>query len=244
MIGPLSGANAYLIAGESLILIDSGPPYSGPRVLHYIERLGRDPRELKLIVLTHSHVDHTGGAQWLRSRTGALVLAHRDEAHRAANGRPFVLPGGAGPIDPIVRLSRWMLRAGPVLLDGTVTEGQVLTGAPGPKIVHTPGHSPGHVCLYMEESKVLFAGDVVSGYSGRLSRPFPMPGTDPAELEASLRRLADLDIALLCCAHGRPVVDPAAQLRLLIATPQISGSWGPVLRHVAASPLRLWRRQW
>jgi len=245
LIGPLSGVNAYLINAETLTLIDSGSPYAGPRVLRYIEELGRNPQELKRIVLTHSHVDHSGSARWLRRRTGARVLAHAGEAKKGRDGRNYVVPNAAGLIDLVVRFLRKLLRARSVPLDGLVEDGQVLPVAGGLRVIHTPGHSPGHICLYLENQKVLFAGDLVLSNVGRLSRPFPAPGTSPAMLETSLQRLASLDVRVLCCAHGKPLVgDVNSMLRRFIALPPVSGSWWRIIRHLAASPFRPLRRHW
>ena len=80
LIPGMRGANAYLLLGSSLILVDTGMPGSEDTILGYIESLGRSADDLSRIVITHHHLDHVGSLAALKARTSAQVLAHPGDA--------------------------------------------------------------------------------------------------------------------------------------------------------------------
>ena len=76
MIPNVRLSRAYLIEGDSLVLVDTGMPWNARGILSYISSIGRRPEELEAILMTHSHPDHSGGAPPIRKLTGAAILAH------------------------------------------------------------------------------------------------------------------------------------------------------------------------
>ena len=76
---------AYLIEDDSLALVDSGLPWNVGGVLNYIRLIGRNPEELKWILMTHSHPDHSGGARAIMRRTGAEIVAHAGDTKTHSN---------------------------------------------------------------------------------------------------------------------------------------------------------------
>lgn len=70
------------------------------------------------------------------------------------------------------------------------------------RILHTPGHTPGHICIYLEKYKILVAGDVLTANDGKLSGPFEDQTYDMVEAKKSLATLLDLDIEGIICFHG------------------------------------------
>ncbi len=201
-----STGNACLYVGQTCVLFDTGMPGDGPRVLEYLERLGRRPQDLSVIALTHADPGHCGAAPWLRRNSAARILASPDAAVLASHPNP---PG----------LLRWAWRSAlqlmrrpvePFAVDGLLGEQDTLEGF---RVVDTPGHSPGHICFFRPEDGVLIAGDAVR-VSGRdlLSPPF-WDSESEWNARLSVAKLADLPIHLLIPGHGPPFREPAEQLR-------------------------------
>src|SRR5690349_17059081 len=96
----------------------------------------------------------------------------------------------------------------------SVVEGDTVRGL---RVLHTPGHTPGHICLLAEDSGVLFVGDAFGSQDGHLVRPPARFTADAAEAERSLRRIAGVTATRMLVAHGSEVDEPAAALRELLA---------------------------
>lgn len=234
LVEGVRGANVYLLADEWLTLVDTGLPRNGRRILTYITGIGRDPLELKRIILTHSHPDHAGSAAELRRLTGAEVLAHPAEVEVWGDGQRVIRPR--------VRARRAWLRRffarSPTPVGHILSDGEVIPCLGGLRIIHTPGHSPGGICLYLEQRRVLFVGDLIINHDGRLSRPLPHPDGDPRKLEESLQKLAQLEVEVCCFAHGQPLVGAAAAMIKEFATHRPHGpAWWRLLKYLGR---RLW----
>ena len=212
---------AYLIVErEQLALIDSGPPMSARRVFRYVESIGRRPEELRLLLMTHGHPDHVGGARSIVKRTGALVYAHTSDTHRKWRGDRRYLGGAGGILTgvPLVRSTH---------VHEPVEHGQVTDLLGGLRVVHTPGHTPGSVCYLLEREGLLFSGDTLFSNGERVSRTVPFPGYNRADYVASLRSLAEMDFGILCGGHGAPLLRGASRrLRDLLDARPDPPTWG------------------
>ena len=187
------GANIYLLVDEELTLIDTGFPGNASAIERYVRSLGRQPDEIRHILVTHSHPDHAGSVGALRRRTGASVLAHRDDT-RQVKDQAYLSYLGIGSL-PLPGSPR-------VLVDGFVEDGQVLPTLGGLEVLHAPGHTPGSICLYLRERGVLFTGDLVVNRGQRISPPLPFPRSNRERYRTSLERVAGLDFEVACFAHG------------------------------------------
>lgn len=180
---PFDG-NVYLILDEVPVLVDAGmdPEPTLRKIKKYI-----DPQKIEMIVLTHCHHDHSGGVVRLKEATGAKVLIHEEEA------------GSLGD-DMATVAYLFGLSAPEVAVDGTLQEGDVLDlGEWKLEVLHTPGHSPGGICLYERKAKVLFSGDTVFP-QGNIGRTDLFAGCD-ADLIRSIERLTKLDVEVLYPGH-------------------------------------------
>jgi glyoxylase-like metal-dependent hydrolase (beta-lactamase superfamily II) len=173
----------YLAVGGEGALIDSG--YGDKQSASaIIDYVNCFPGlRLSHIFITHAHPDHINGSAWLREITGASIVIHSAEQSNITTDKEV----GEGDI---------------ISLDGIDLE-----------VVHTPGHSPGHICLYIRKDKVMFSGDQVLGLGTTVIYP---PLGDMAQYIDSLRKLLTYDIELICPGHGAPIRKPRKKLEELL----------------------------
>jgi glyoxylase-like metal-dependent hydrolase (beta-lactamase superfamily II) len=182
-------------------LVDMGISRSGPKVLAALAAIGSSPSDVTRLVLTHAHPDHAGGAAHVARATGRGFTVHHDDAAYASEGtspprdRSFLLG----------RLFDRMARPGrdfePVVVEREMTDGEVLPIAGGVRVVHTPGHSPGHVSLLHEESRTLITGDAIFNVLG-LRWPVKAFCTDFRMTQQTAHVLGELDYDLAAFTHG------------------------------------------
>ena len=146
-----------ILAGETITLIDTGVAGCEKVIFDYIRSIGRDPQEISLIILTHSHPDHIGAAKAIQDRTGCSVMAHPaervwiEDVDRQNRERP--VPGFSTLVGGSVPLDHELAEGDVIDTDGT-EEYEV-------QVYHTPGHSPGSVSLLALGEGALFCGDAV-----------------------------------------------------------------------------------
>jgi hydroxyacylglutathione hydrolase len=188
LVGPLA-CNCYIVGDpdtSQAIVIDPG---DDPETI--LEGLRRHGLSLGLIVATHAHFDHVMGAEALRTATGAPFYLHGDDISLL----DWV------PASLQLFLGRVTGRAPEV--DGVVKDGDCLkVGGEGLEVLHTPGHSPGSICMLSEggEGRLLFSGDTLFAQSvGRTD----LPGGDMNELLRSInQRLLPLGDVMVFPGHG------------------------------------------
>ena len=185
---------SYLIAGKTICLVDAGVAATAPLILDTIKELGRSPREIALILLTHAHPDHIGGVREIAAMTGAQVLMHEADVVRLRIGMREALRE-LRPSAFVAALTRGPEDAKPL------DDGAVLPGLGGLEVVHTPGHTPGSVCLHVPAHRLLIVGDVLQVLRGQVALPSYVFTEDMALARRSIARLAELDIDTICFAH-------------------------------------------
>ncbi len=190
-------ANAYLVDGR--ILVDVG---TDARAI--ISQLGNIIKqgELETIILTHCHYDHSGGAGEVAEAYGAKIAIHRDDAPLLNN--------------PHASVSELYGENAPSTIPDILLSGGELFGEL--EVLHTPGHTPGGICLYSADSKILFSGDTVfqNGSFGRTD----FYGGNTQKLIESIKSLTLLDVSIMYPGHGDIVTEDANEqikLSLLMA---------------------------
>ncbi len=205
-----SVVNCFLIVdADGLTLIDTGLARDRAKILRSIADLGHSPRDLKRILLTHSDGDHTGSLAALRAASGARVYASAIEAQAIARGEPSrpLQPRGWAKI-AFALLSPFtarMFKAAPATVDEIVSDGQVLPALGGLRVVATPGHTPGHICL--QRGDCLFSGDSLVSEGARLRGSRGMNTWDQAKADESVKRQAALGARIVCTGHGEVIAD-------------------------------------
>lgn len=209
------GGNVYLLAmDEGLTLVDSGGKGMADAIEAQMREGGYAPSDLRSIVLTHGHAGHTGSAAELARRSSAQVLAHREEV-------PYIQREAALPATGVLaRLAGWIggrvLRPEPCTVNGMLEYGDWLESLGGLQVIHAPGHTPGSICLYQPERRLLFCGDALlnanplTGTPG-LRMPLALITVDPAQARESVRKLAALPLEVLCPGHGEPIMEGAGE---------------------------------
>lgn len=199
--------NAFLIAEEDgLTLIDSGLRGRKKTLLGAVRKLGRRREELKHVLITHHHVDHTGSLAAVKAATGATAYVHPLDIPVVTGEKPVPGPNPAsilgkiaGPL--IARLPYSQLE--PSTVEHQLADGEELPMAGGMKVIHTPGHTLGHVSFLMPgHGGVLFAGDAAGHLLGRLGKPSLMFTEDMDQARQSMRKLAALEFDSACFGHG------------------------------------------
>lgn len=203
----------YLIEdADGLTLIDAGIALSGKKILSQLEKAGHKPTDVKRILITHAHPDHFGALPELVNATGAEVIAHELEKPilegeiTVPTPKKETLSGVSGMFTPPAT------RAKPVAVGQTFIDGDVLPIMGGLHAIHTPGHAPGHTSYWQPEKRVLITGDVIMCLfnTSNMRLPFASFTVDMATNRASIRRVAELEPAVICFGHGIPLVDNAA----------------------------------
>jgi glyoxylase-like metal-dependent hydrolase (beta-lactamase superfamily II) len=226
LIEGLRGANVYALADEGLTLVDSGLTADVEPIAAQLEEAGYALSAVHTLVLTHAHGDHVGGAAALARRSGAQIVAHRDEV-------PYIERRASLPTTSWVqRLLNWLSdrvlsRGSPCAVDRPVQEGDAIEALGGLQVIHTPGHTPGSMCLYHSQRQILFGGDALfnanpmTGEPG-LMLPVRLFTGDNVRARESVAKLAKLDVQVLCPGHGEPITKEAGdQIQALLESRQI-----------------------
>lgn len=220
-------ANAFFIDGDLPVLIDTG--FSSPGSIDFIKEgireAGRDIKDVGLVLLTHGHRDHFGMADEIRNISGARVLLHKADFDILKKGSfagyldrvtDFYREFGASDESLKFHLefskydSRTFMQE-TIVADGTLSEGdEFTTGAGKITVFETPGHTEGSVSFYLDGSKILFTGDLISvAYD---PPPLVIVERDGVgwlnvydTYMDSLSRLKEIDPVILAPGHGAPI---------------------------------------
>lgn len=210
----LGMVNAYLIDEQELTLIDTGTPGKADLILEGIAELGRKPEELRHILVTHLHVDHTGSLAELKRRTGATVHMHPVTAEKVAKGVGSREMNRAPTFLSLLATTvlRGLMPSGMegCEADELLKDRELLTFAGGAEVVHLPGHAAGQIgVLTPRHGGVLIVADAATNMGGRLS--YPIVVENLAVTEDTLRRIGALRFEAALFGHGKPILSGAAE---------------------------------
>lgn len=205
--------NSYLIEDQSgVTIIDAGLPGHWDDLIAELAQMGRSLEEVAALLLTHGDTDHIGYAERLRREAGVPVYVHPGDAARARGEVKAKATWGKMKMGPVARFLWYAARHGGLKTTyvsevKTLADGDTLAVPGRPRVVHTPGHSPGSVAYHVPAVDAVFVGDamttghVLTGVQG----PQPAPFTDhPDQALASLARLESLEAKWVLPGHGAP----------------------------------------
>lgn len=183
-----NNCNTYFIDGPLRVLIDPGHRALFDHVERGLSALGVTPADIDLIICTHAHPDHIEALQLFRDLPAQMTI-HESEWQLVTTHGPRIQ--ALFGFDPKSIQPDFFLRKGSLDLKGLEME-----------VFHTPGHSPGSVCLFWPSEKVLFTGDLI--FKDGIGRT-DLPGGDGSLIKPSILGLKGLSVDLLLPGHGEPV---------------------------------------
>ncbi|TMV46239.1 MBL fold metallo-hydrolase [Paenibacillus mesophilus] len=194
------------------ILIDCGYPNFMPLLKEAAIRIGDTLDTITKLIVTHHDMDHIGSlAEWKRAFPHIEIIAHElEEPFIDGTRKSLRLEQAESSLDALPveakphaeQFIRFLQSIEPVAVDRTVSSGETLPWCGGIEVVHTPGHMPGHISLYLPASKTMIAADAVVIEEGRLAIANPHYTLDLDEAIRSVERLLDYDMERLVCYHG------------------------------------------
>jgi len=216
----LGFVNAILLDDDNgPVIVDTGVPNSIDKILKGLHELGYAPEQVQKIVVTHKHIDHTGSLAEIKQATHALIVMHPVDAASVRKGEAM-LPVKTSP-GLFSKLMAMMMRMTPsdlkpVTVEEEVNDGDHLSLAGGIEVLHTPGHSAGHISLYLpRDGGILIVGDVAIHVMGLR---YPPIFEDMAAGMASLQRVSSLQFDTAVFMHGKPMNGSASKT--------FSNKWG------------------
>ncbi len=217
MNGPGFLYPALLWDSQEAVLVDAGLPGMAPLFLEAIAQAKVPLEKLTRIIITHHDLDHIGSLGDLQTSVPHRieVLAHADEVPYIQGERiPIKMtPEMMGQMEKHMQRLPEEQRQGmrtmyekvkqqKLSVDRTLADGAELPYCGGIRIIHTPGHTPGHICLYLPESKTLIAGDALFVEGGKLGPAPSFINADISLASSSLEKLTRYDIANVIAYHG------------------------------------------
>ncbi len=195
-----------------VILVDAGFPGQLPLFRQAFEKVGASIDQLEAVILTHHDIDHIGGLPAiLKELPGQVtVIAHQDEKPYIEGEKvPLKLAQMEANLDKLPEDRKAFYERfktgfanSKVPVDETLTDGDVLPYCGGITVIFTPGHTLGHICLYIQQSKTLIAGDALRVESGALNATPAAINHDMDLYRNSLKKLAGYDIETVITYHG------------------------------------------
>jgi glyoxylase-like metal-dependent hydrolase (beta-lactamase superfamily II) len=197
LVDGINYSNVFLIVDKDLTLIDTGMPKNGKKILEYISNLGFKPSDLKQIIITHYHPDHIGSLFEVWSETKADIFVHDIDSPYVSGKKKIPLPKGGKRF--LYGFLSLFMKFKFVESNKKIKDGDTIKNL---RVIHTPGHTPGHICLYDSKRKILFSADMFRVEKGQIQPADESFVDNKEELEKSLVKISKLNFDVICPGHG------------------------------------------
>jgi glyoxylase-like metal-dependent hydrolase (beta-lactamase superfamily II) len=197
---------------DTVVLVDAGFSGQLQQIREAMARAGVSFDRLDKVIVTHQDIDHIGGLPdiILESSHKVEVLSHEEEKPYIKGRKPLIKMNQARLSKRLVSLPEEQRQQAEALfanppkasVDTAVADGEILPYCGGITVIFTPGHTPGHICLYLNKSKILVTGDALVAADGELRGPNPGATYDMDAALKSLKKLTRYDIETVVCYHG------------------------------------------
>ena len=196
---------------NDLTLIDPSFLSQLPILEDYLIDIGYNIKNVKRIILTHVHMDHSQAANEVKRKSGAKIYSHWIEARYLSHNPPYSGPPTAQEtVNKLEKLGVSMealtkeygsFDVEPIMVDEQISDGDTIGSL---KVIHTPGHTPGHISLYYEEDKLLLGADSISKHvfgADSMYTSVPQVSIDPVTAIVPAQRLSKVNFDKLLMAH-------------------------------------------
>ncbi len=201
----MAHSNVYLIESEKkLTVIDTGTPGNAKKIVDYIQKIGHQSDDVVEIILTHFHLDHAGSVRELKEfLPNARIAVHEADCDYVEGRKPLPKPRNV-----LFRAFSPFIKFEPVQVDDRLKDQDTIDML---KVIHTPGHTPGSICLLHERQHVLFAGDTLR-FDGEKIALAPEHFTlDPFRANESVGKISPLEFEIMLPGHGEPLKTMASE---------------------------------
>ena len=195
--------NSYALINDdsSITLVDCGLKGSYKKLIKDLARIGKHPKDVANILLTHAHDDHVGGAaKMIEACEVKNVLMHEEDSH--------LPPIGKTPSRDDSRLSGKIMKLlpdkgyEPFEVTKKLKDGEIINTAGGLKVIHTPGHTNGHISLLHLESETLITGDSIFNMTSRMTWALSGFCVNYKQSQETAKKFLDIDFKNACFTHG------------------------------------------
>jgi hydroxyacylglutathione hydrolase len=201
--------SCYLIRGKDIVMIDGGMPNKLNMFKRKLSKLGIQSSEIKLIVLTHSHFDHSGSAREIRDFTGAKIAIHESEITYVENGG-MIIPKGVNTYGKLTKPLLFSIfkkisfpKFKPDILITDEPYSLSMYGIDG-NIIHTPGHTVGSISVILDSGEAFIGCMAHNGFPFRLRPGLPIYAQDIEAIKKCWKILIDRGIKMIYPGHGKP----------------------------------------
>lgn len=211
--GAMESIYPVILSDENeMILIDCGYPNFLQLIEECASKNNIDLEKLTKLIITHHDFDHMGSAADLKSKYPNIKILASSKDKNYINGKEKSLRLQQAesvyndlPDDQkeaALTFHKLLESVDNVDVDITLNDGDIFDWCGGMEIVETPGHMPGHISIYLKESKTLIAGDALVILNGKLAIANPQYTLDISEAQKSINKLLNYDIQKIICYHG------------------------------------------
>ncbi|MHA1303662.1 MAG: MBL fold metallo-hydrolase [Candidatus Heimdallarchaeaceae archaeon] len=197
-------ANIFLIeSGDSYIMIDTGPPKSSKKIWAYLNKNNISPDSIKLVIITHGHIDHVGSLKELKQQTKARILIHKEEGKLLEEGKSSKVVATKWLVEKIIPSSKDRevpsIKADILITEEYPLEGYGVNG----KVILTPGHTFGSISVIVD-SKYAFVGDIAMHFPLLSGLSYePLIAVDLDQVYDSWEKILAEGVQLIYPTHGK-----------------------------------------